>query len=88
MGTLLRIAQACGDEPWLTRELMVAYYVALSVDPEIRHAPAVVRASTVDLVIAGLRASRSDADALDAKGRDQCLALMRQDHAATEGRRW
>ncbi|MEG7727176.1 hypothetical protein U2063_15425, partial [Listeria monocytogenes] len=59
------------DDPWLTSERMTAYYVAISVDPEIVHAPPLVRQMAVDKVIAGLRAARDLNDAIDAKGREQ-----------------
>ena len=74
------------DDAWLTLERLQAYYVALSVNPEIVHAAAVVRDSYVDKVIAGLRAATKLDGATDAKGREQCIALMRQDEQARRER--
>lgn len=69
------------DDDVLTPERITAYYVALSVNPGIVDAPAVVRATAIDRIIAGLRAAAKCDDALDAHGRDQCIALIRQDAA-------
>lgn len=78
---------AAQEDTFLTPERLTAYYVAISVNPEIVHAPAVVRAGLIDRVIAGLRASQRLDDAIDARGRDQCIALMRQDEAMARERR-
>lgn len=70
------------DEPaedYLTLERLRAYYVALSVNPAIKDASPLVRDGLVDKVIAGLRAAEQLEDATDAKGREQCIALMRYD---------
>lgn len=74
-----RVADA--DDDILTPERLTAYYVALSVNPAIVDAPPVVRAALVDRVIAGMRAADKLDDALDARGRAQCIALIRQDAA-------
>jgi len=74
------------DDAILTPERLTAYYVALSVQPEIAHAPAVVRATVIDRVIAGLRAASKCEDAIDARGRAQCIALIRQDAADARSR--
>ena len=74
-------------ESWLTEETLTAYYVALSVRPELAQAPAVVRAEAVERVIAGMRAASTINDLTDAKGRAQCIALMRQDAEAATVRR-
>lgn len=63
----------------LTQERITAYYVAVSIQPAIVLAPPVVRATLIDRVIAGLRAAEKLDDATDARGRDQCIALIRQD---------
>lgn len=69
------------DDAILTEERITAYYIALSVQPEIAHAPAVVRATVIDQVLAGMRAAARLDDAIDARGRAQCIALIRQDAA-------
>lgn len=69
------------DDP-LTLERLRAYYVALSLNPAIVHADPVVRAQTIDRIVAGLRAAERFEDETDAKGRDQCIALIRHDEAA------
>lgn len=74
------------DDDVLTEERLSAYYVAISLNPAIVHAPAVVRATTIDRIIAGLRAAAKCEDALDARGRDQCIALIRQDAADARAR--
>lgn len=76
------------DPDWLTAERMAAYYIALSVNPEIAHAAPVVRAQFVDRVIAGLRAAQGPDDALANKGRLQCLGLMRHDYDAAQREGW
>lgn len=82
----MRPKQALPDETWLTREAIQAYYVALSVQPELVHAPAVVRDTVVKAVLAGMHAFNRQEDERDAKALDQCIALMRQDHAAQQAR--
>ena len=67
------------DESWLTQERIEAYYVALSFMPAIVDASPVARDAVIDKMIAGLRAARKLDDELDAKGRAQCIALMRYD---------
>jgi hypothetical protein len=69
------------DEP-ITLERLRAYYVALSLNPEVAHAAPVVRALAIDRIIAGLRAAERFEDETDARGRDQCIALIRHDEAA------
>lgn len=88
--TVLPFRAADVDPEWLTAERLTAYCVALSVNPEIAHASPIVRAGMVQQVIAGLRAASACTDALDTRGRLQCLGLMQHDaEAATrEGWRW
>lgn len=73
-------------EDYLTLERLTAYYVALSVNPAITDAAPLVRDALVDRVIAGLRAAERLEDATDAKGREQCIALMRYDAEQRIGR--
>jgi hypothetical protein len=73
-------------ENCLTLERLRAYYVAISVNPAIVDASPLVRDALVDRVIAGLRAAERLEDATDAKGREQCIALMRYDAEARLGR--
>ena len=74
------------DDAILTPERITAYYVAISVQPETVHTHAVVRAPLIDRVIAGLRAAARLDDAVDASGRAQCIALIRQDAADARSR--
>jgi hypothetical protein len=76
------------DPAWLTRERMVAYYVALSVQPEIAHAPPMVRSQLILKVIAGMRQAERDADELDVAARRQCLALMQHDAETAQRDGW
>jgi hypothetical protein len=63
-------------------ERLMAYYIALSVEPAIKDAAPEVRAQLVERVIAGWRAAVrgfAPLDALDAKAHGEALALMAYD---------
>lgn len=63
-------------------ERVMAYFIALSVNPAIKDAAPEVRAQLVERVIAGWRAAVrgfAPLDALDAKAHGEALALMAYD---------
>lgn len=63
-------------------ERVVAYYVALSVNPAIKDADPVVREQVVERVIAGLRQGvrgLAPLDALDSKAHFELLGLIAYD---------
>lgn len=74
-------------------ERLIAYYIALSVQPELKDAAPIVRTQVIDRVIAGWRAALKGfepVDELDRRGHGAALALMEYDRetAAREGWRW
>jgi hypothetical protein len=82
--------------PVLDEERLAAYYIALSVQPEIAGASALVRTGVVNKVIAGMHLAnigrfRSQCPAefpQEAKQRETVSALMAQDDAIAREKGW
>lgn len=72
-------------------ERLQAYYIALSVQPEIRHASSIARAQIVDRIIAGMRAAArgfNPQDELDREGFAQAISLIVHDRTVAQNDGW